>query len=66
MSLYLFVLVMDLFSQIMARAVHDGDYKLHHRCKNPVITHISFTDDLIAFMNKDIDTMSNLLKCSRF
>lgn len=28
-------------------------FLLHHRCKDPIITHLTFADDLIAFMNRD-------------
>lgn len=50
MSPYLFVIVMDLLVDIIDRAVMEGDIKLHHRCKDPVIIHLSFADDLIGFL----------------
>lgn len=53
MSPYLFVLVIDMFSDIIKNAVDGGDISLHQRCADPVITHLSFADDLIAFFYGD-------------
>lgn len=47
-SPYLLVLVIDLFSELMGQEVDRGNFKLHHRCKDPIITHLSFADDLFA------------------
>lgn len=53
MSPYLFVLVVELFSDLLRKEVKMGNYKLYHKGKDPVITHLFFADDLIAFLNGD-------------
>lgn len=53
MSPYVFVLLMELFNQIMMKSVRPGKCLLHHKCSDPQITHLSFADDLIAFMHGD-------------
>lgn len=47
--LYVFVIVMELFAQIMDKSVSDEKFKLYYRCEKPVITHLSFVHDLIDF-----------------
>lgn len=49
MSTYLFVKVMDLVSDIIHRAMKEGEIKLHHIWTEPMITHLSFVDNLISF-----------------
>lgn len=61
-SPYLFVLVMDLFTDIIRRAVNNGEIRLHYRCTEPVITHLFFTDDLIAFFNWDVESARGIKK----
>lgn len=57
MSPYLFVLVMDLFSDSMRHEALLGNLKLHNRCSDHMITNLSFTDDLIGFLNGDSETI---------
>lgn len=60
MSPYLFVMVMELLSDLMKRKVMEGKYMLHSRCNKPVITHLAFADDLMAFMKGDTITARGL------
>lgn len=41
----------------MYKSVHEGKYKLHYKCEDPIITHLFFMEDLIAFMGGDIGTL---------
>lgn len=54
MSLYLFVLVMEVFNVLLVTEAAKGRFLLHPRCKNPMITHLSFADDLLVFMKGDL------------
>lgn len=60
MSPYLFVIVIELFVQII-KSVNEERYKLYYRCIEPEMTHLLFEDDLITFMSGDTDTVI----CSR-
>lgn len=53
LSPYLFVMVMEILHELLKKKVQDGHYKLHYRCKDPIITHLGFADDLIAFFHGD-------------
>lgn len=41
----------------MHKSIRTGEFKLHYRCEDPLITHLFFIDDLIAFMGGDTGTM---------
>lgn len=57
MSPSLFVLVMELFAKVVRKEIVQGNFKLHHRCKDPNMIHLAFADDLIAFLNGDRGTI---------
>lgn len=57
MSPSLFVRVMELFTYIMHKSLRAGKYKLHYKWEDPIITYLSFADDLIAFMGGGAETM---------
>lgn len=54
--LYLFVMILKLFAQIMRQSIDDGPFKSHFKCKKPTITRLPFADDLIASLYGDIGT----------
>lgn len=56
-SLYLFVLVMMSFMQIVQKSVKDGNFKLQYKCEEFHITRLSFVEDVLAFMNGDQRTV---------
>lgn len=41
---------MELCLKIMLKSVRYGNFRLYYKCEDPEITHLSFADDLIAFM----------------
>nr|GFB81339.1 RNA-directed DNA polymerase, eukaryota, reverse transcriptase zinc-binding domain protein [Tanacetum cinerariifolium] len=62
-SLYLFTLVMEVFSLIMSRNVQSSpDFKYHVRCKELKLTHLSFADDLLVLCHGDLKSISMLKK----
>lgn len=61
-SPYLFVLVMELFVDLLKNEVLEGNFKLNYRCKDPMITHLSFVYDLIAFLNGDRHIVESLTR----
>lgn len=48
-SPYLFIMVMEVLSKILEKAVEDGKIRLHLKCEDPLITHLLFADDLLVF-----------------
>lgn len=57
---YLFVLVMELLIDSMLAHVKEGKFHLHYICKNPMMTHLAFADDVIAFLKGDLGTTQSL------
>lgn len=53
MSPYLFVLCMNVLSNIMMNKTKDKAFQYHWRCSRTKITHLSFADDLLLFAHGD-------------
>ncbi|KAG7577371.1 Endonuclease/exonuclease/phosphatase superfamily [Arabidopsis thaliana x Arabidopsis arenosa] len=47
----LFALVMDTLSKQLDLATTSGRIQAHHLCVNPLVTHLSFADDILVFFN---------------
>lgn len=60
LSPYLFVLLMEVFNTLMLKQVQLGFYSLHPRCKNPIVTHLCFADDLLVCMKGDVQSGRSL------
>lgn len=48
-SPYLFIMVMEVLSKLIDRAVESGNMRLHPLCSEPRVTHLLFADDLFVF-----------------
>lgn len=48
-SLYLFIILMEVLSLLLNKAEADGDFRLHPLCTSPKLTHLLFADDLLVF-----------------
>nr|GEU87601.1 hypothetical protein [Tanacetum cinerariifolium] len=61
LSLYLFTLVMEVFSLMVKRKIEDDEgFKYHWRCENLKITHLGFADDLMLFSRADVHSVNIL------
>lgn len=60
LSPYLFLLVMEVFNSLMLRQVQLGFLSLHPRCKDPVVTHLFFANDLLVFMKGNVQYARSL------
>lgn len=63
LSAYLFIVVMELLTQMLNKLVGLKLFHLHPKCKNPQIVSLLFVDDLIILCKPDPLTISNILKC---
>ncbi|GKA92743.1 RNA-directed DNA polymerase, eukaryota, reverse transcriptase zinc-binding domain protein [Tanacetum coccineum] len=64
-SPYLFTLVMEVFSLLMARNTQNNIFEYHQGCKELKITHLCFADDLMVFCHgdvKSVEIIKNTLK----
>ncbi|XP_028124903.1 uncharacterized protein LOC114321868 [Camellia sinensis] len=58
MSPYLFVMVMEILSKILAKKSTHLDFKFHWRCDKTKIVNLCFADDLMIFCKGDVFTVS--------
>jgi hypothetical protein len=62
LSLYLFVLVMEVFSRLMAMSTGpDSGFKFHPKCLKLKLTHLCFVDDLLIFSEASLSSI-NVIK----
>ena len=60
MSPYLFVLVMEILSRILAEKASHPAFKFHWRCDQPKIVNLCFADDLMIFCKGDVFTVRSI------
>ncbi|GJU98053.1 RNA-directed DNA polymerase, eukaryota, reverse transcriptase zinc-binding domain protein [Tanacetum coccineum] len=57
-SPYLFTLIIEVFSLMIARKVEDiKSFKYHKGCKGMKLTHLSFADDLLVLFQGDVESI---------
>ncbi|KAL0788341.1 hypothetical protein Bca101_004587 [Brassica carinata] len=62
LSSSLFVLVMDILSKKLDQAALANHFSLHPRCSSPLITHLSFTDDMLIFFDGSESSLAAILQ----
>lgn len=62
LSPYLFVLCMQIFTELLNRAVQDGKVAYHTRCSRLQLTHLCFADDLMIFSEAKISSLQGILE----
>ena len=61
LSLYLFVLAMEVFARIMADLTAEGlDFKFHPKCLKLRLTHLCFADDLLIFAKASLRSIHTI------
>ncbi|KAF8402130.1 hypothetical protein HHK36_013082 [Tetracentron sinense] len=60
-SPYLFLLVMQCFSSRLDLEVAEGNLVPHPRCKNPIISHLCFADDLMIFSAGKLQSIRTIM-----
>ncbi|KAL0804295.1 hypothetical protein Bca101_096785 [Brassica carinata] len=58
----LFVIVMDLLSKQLDRAALAHQFIPHPKAIDPLVTHLSFADDMLIFFNGDSDSLEGILR----
>ena len=62
LSPYLFVMAMNCLSHMLNRAARQNRFKYHMNCSTTKLTHLSFADDLLIFIDGSIDSVQQLLQ----
>ena len=61
----LFVLAMDILSKELDKAVLEGRIGAHPACNDPLVSHLSFTDDVLIFFDGLAPSMRGILDVLR-
>ncbi|XP_010424688.1 PREDICTED: uncharacterized protein LOC104709832 [Camelina sativa] len=57
----LFTLVMDILSKQLDNAATDNRFQTHPQCGSPLITHLSFADDILVFFDGTESSLDAIL-----
>lgn len=60
-SSLLFVLIMDVLSRLLDKGAMQNDFGLHPSCQAPLVTHLSFADDILVFFDGTEDSLRGIL-----
>lgn len=61
LSPYLFVLAMEVFSQMMNKEFDSGAIGYHPVASNPCVTHLAFADDIMIFFDGHFSSLQQIL-----
>lgn len=61
-SPYLFVISMNSFSHLLNKAATENKLGFHSHCKKTKLTHLSFADDLLIFIDGSIESVQCVLQ----
>ena len=61
MSSHLFVIVMDVLAKSLDLGAVNGAFNLHPKCLAPMITHLSFADDVLVFSDGAETSIAGIL-----
>lgn len=61
-SSLLFVIAMDVFSKMLDKGAIDGKFGIHPECEAPLITHLSFTYDVLIFFDGLAESLRGILQ----
>lgn len=62
LSPYLFVIAMNCLSHMINKAAAEERIKYHHNCREMRLTHLSFADDLLIFIDGSIESVQCVLQ----
>ena len=65
LSPYLFVIAMNCLSHMLNKAAAENRVKFHAKCEKVKLTHLSFADDLLIFINGSINSVQQVLQLLR-
>lgn len=65
LSLYLFVIAMNVLSIMLNKAAQDLKINYHSKCSSSKLTHLCFADDLLIFIDGSLASVQNVLQILR-
>ncbi|OWM79398.1 hypothetical protein CDL15_Pgr022810 [Punica granatum] len=61
LSPYLFILAMEIFTQMPDSAASEGKLGFHPKCQGLFLTHLCFADDLMVFTDGELSSIRTLI-----
>lgn len=58
----LFGLAMDVLSKDLDKAVIENKFRPHPLCRDPLVTHLSFADDVLLFFDGQVDSLEGIIQ----
>lgn len=62
LSPYLFVIAMNCLSHMLNRAERQNIFRYHSNCSSTKLTHLSFADDLLIFIDGSVSSVQQVLQ----
>ena len=62
LSPYLFVIAMNYLSLMLDKEARSGYFTYHHQCHKTKLTHLSFADDLLIFIDGSLASVQRVLQ----
>ncbi|XP_056841874.1 uncharacterized protein LOC130495007 [Raphanus sativus] len=62
LSPYLFVIAMNYLSLMLDKEARSGYLSYHHQCHKTRLTHLSFADDLLIFIDGSLESVQRVLQ----
>lgn len=62
LSPYLFVMAMNCLSHMLNEAARQNRFKYHMNCSQTKLTHLSFADDLLIFIDSSVNSVQQVLQ----
>ena len=60
LSLYLFVLAMNVCSMLLDASAKHGVFQFHPKCKKITLTHLYFANDLLIFFKGNLESITSI------
>lgn len=61
LSIYLYVILKNILSKMLNAAASAGEFGYHHSCQAINLTHLSFADDILVFIDGHPHSLKGVL-----
>ena len=65
LSPYLYVILSNVLSKLLNKAVEAGGFQYHSQCVGVKLTHLSFADDIVVFTDGTVESLHGVMEVMR-
>lgn len=62
LSPYLYVILSNVLSKLLNKAAVAGEFQYHPHCQGVELTHLSFADDIVVFIDGSVDSLRGVME----